>query len=88
MKLNALTAVSPLDGRYHSKTSDLAAYFSEHALIRYRLLVEIEYFIECTPPVQSQCEGIIAGFIKGILHFITVMKDFFGTDNVIYPDIF
>ncbi len=45
MELDALTAVSPIDGRYHSKTAPLAEYFSEYALIRYRIRVEIEYFI-------------------------------------------
>ena len=45
MKLNTLTAISPVDGRYRDKTSSLSSYFSEFALIRYRVLVEIEYFI-------------------------------------------
>jgi adenylosuccinate lyase len=45
MKLDALTAVSPIDGRYRSKTDALASYFSEYALIKYRVRVEIEYFI-------------------------------------------
>lgn len=45
MTLDALTAVSPVDGRYHSKTECLAPYFSEYALIKYRVRVEIEYFI-------------------------------------------
>ena len=45
MTLNALTAVSPIDGRYHSKTESLSNYFSEYALIKYRVRVEIEYFI-------------------------------------------
>lgn len=45
MTLDALTAVSPIDGRYRSKTESLADYFSEYALIRYRVRVEIEYFI-------------------------------------------
>ncbi|HQX03302.1 MAG TPA: lyase family protein, partial [Flavobacterium sp.] len=43
--LNELNAISPIDGRYRNKTVSLAAYFSEEALIRYRVLVEIEYFI-------------------------------------------
>ncbi|RFP65809.1 adenylosuccinate lyase [Hymenobacter lapidiphilus] len=43
--LTPLTAVSPLDGRYHRQTAPLTAYFSELALIRYRVLVEVEYFI-------------------------------------------
>ena len=45
MDLQALTAVSPIDGRYHDKTAELADFFSEYALIRYRVRVEIEYFI-------------------------------------------
>lgn len=45
MELNIFTAISPLDGRYREKISLLAAYFSEWALIKYRLRVEIEYFI-------------------------------------------
>lgn len=45
MKLNSLTAISPVDGRYHSKTSELQPYFSEFGLIRYRVIVEVEYLI-------------------------------------------
>lgn len=45
MQLSPLTAISPADGRYNNATSHLAAYFSEYALIRYRLKVEVEYFI-------------------------------------------
>ncbi|MBO4594002.1 MAG: adenylosuccinate lyase [Bacteroidaceae bacterium] len=45
MMLNALTAVSPIDGRYHGKTESLSGFFSEYALIKYRVRVEIEYFI-------------------------------------------
>jgi adenylosuccinate lyase len=45
MELNLLTAISPVDGRYRDKTASLSRYFSEFALIRYRTLVEIEYFI-------------------------------------------
>ncbi len=45
MDLNALTALSPIDGRYRTKTDELASYFSEFGLIRYRIRVEIEYFI-------------------------------------------
>ncbi len=45
MQLTPLTAVSPIDGRYHKATSQLSPYFSEFALIRYRLHVEVEYFI-------------------------------------------
>ncbi len=45
MNLSDLTAISPIDGRYRGKLSELDIYFSEYALIRYRILVEVEYFI-------------------------------------------
>jgi adenylosuccinate lyase len=45
MNLNKLTAISPIDGRYRDKTDELAAFFSEYALIKYRVRVEVEYFI-------------------------------------------
>lgn len=45
MILSPLTAVSPIDGRYHSKTEKLSAYFSEYALMKYRLKVEVRYFL-------------------------------------------
>lgn len=54
MKLNALTAISPIDGRYRNKTEKLDAYFSEYALINYRTKVEIEYFITlCELPLPQ-----------------------------------
>ncbi len=54
MTLDTLTAVSPIDGRYRSKTECLADYFSEYALIRYRIRVEIEYFITlCELPLPQ-----------------------------------
>ncbi|MCW3124303.1 MAG: adenylosuccinate lyase [Flavipsychrobacter sp.] len=45
MELNALTAISPIDGRYRSQLASLATYFSEYGLIRYRVRVEVEYFL-------------------------------------------
>jgi adenylosuccinate lyase len=45
MSLSPLSAISPIDGRYHNATAQLAGYFSEYALIKYRVYVEIEYFI-------------------------------------------
>mgnify|MGYP004462726017 FL=1 len=54
MTLDALTAVSPIDGRYRGKTEKLADYFSEYALIKYRIRVEIEYFIRlCELPLPQ-----------------------------------
>jgi len=58
MKLDLLTAISPIDGRYRGKAEALAGYFSEFALIKYRVLVEVEYFITlCELPLQ-QLKGI------------------------------
>ena len=54
MSLSELNAISPIDGRYRNKVKDLAAYFSEEALIKYRVLVEIEYFIAlCEIPLPQ-----------------------------------
>jgi adenylosuccinate lyase len=54
MELNFLTAISPLDGRYRHKVDELDQYFSEFGLIRYRLMVEIEYFIAlCNIPLPQ-----------------------------------
>ena len=54
MLLTALNAISPIDGRYRSKTKSLAPYFSEEALIKYRVQVEIEYFIAlCELPLPQ-----------------------------------
>ena len=57
MELSLLTAISPIDGRYRSKTEPLAEYFSEYALIRYRVRVEIEYFIALCELPLPQLEG-------------------------------
>ena len=56
--LNALTAISPVDGRYRNKTEKLADYFSEQALIRYRIRVEIEYFIALCELPLPQLAGV------------------------------
>jgi len=54
MPLNALSAISPIDGRYSKKTESLKQYFSEAALIKYRVLVEVEYFIAlCNLPLPQ-----------------------------------
>ena len=62
MTLDALTAISPIDGRYRNKTVALADYFSEYALIRYRVRVEVEYFIAlCELPLPQ-----LASFDKAL----------------------
>lgn len=61
MELDRLTAISPVDGRYRGKVDRLGDYFSEYALIRYRVQVEIEYFIAlCEQPLPQ-----LTGFDKG-----------------------
>lgn len=57
MLLDCLTAVSPIDGRYRSKTESLALYFSEFALMRYRVRVEVEYFIALCELPLPQLQG-------------------------------
>jgi len=58
MQLTELNAISPIDGRYRSKTVSLSAYFSEEALIKYRVLVEVEYFIALCEANLPQLEAI------------------------------
>lgn len=58
MEFSPLTAVSPIDGRYHGKTESLCQYFSEFALIKYRVRVEIEYFIALCELPLPQLESI------------------------------
>ena len=56
MNFSSLTAISPIDGRYQRKTSELQPYFSEYGLIKYRVLIEIEYFIAM---VESGVEALV-----------------------------
>ncbi|MBK5195949.1 MAG: adenylosuccinate lyase [Proteiniphilum sp.] len=58
MNLNQLTAISPIDGRYRDKTKELDAFFSEYALIKYRVRVEIEYFISLCEAAVSPLEKV------------------------------
>jgi adenylosuccinate lyase len=54
MNLSPLSAISPIDGRYHNSTQELSSYFSEAALIKFRVYVEIEYFISlCEIPLPQ-----------------------------------
>lgn len=73
MNITTLTAISPIDGRYRNKTDELASYFSEYALIKYRIQVEIEYFIElCLLPLPQ-----LAGFDKKYFSYLrNIYKEF------------
>ncbi len=69
MELNSLTAISPVDGRYRRVTSSLGAYFSEFALIKYRVEVEIEYFIalcEMPLPQLEKVDGKLFDSLRAI----------------------
>ena len=69
MQLTELNAVSPIDGRYRGKTKSLSAYFSEEALIKYRVLVEVEYFIAMCEFDVPQLHGVdknLFGKLRGI----------------------
>lgn len=73
MNLNALTAISPIDGRYRRNTDDLAPYFSEFGLIKYRVKVEIEYFIALCeiplPQLESVSEEVFPELRNAYLNF-------------------
>src|SRR5688572_9735824 len=65
MELNSLSAISPVDGRYWNQAGELSAYFSESSLIKYRVLVEVEYFIAlCEIPLAELNKAEITKFEK------------------------
>ncbi|EFB92181.1 adenylosuccinate lyase [Prevotella bivia] len=77
MNLDLLTAVSPIDGRYRNKTEQLANYFSEYALIRYRVRVEIEYFItlcELPLPQLSNFDHLLFDALRNIYRNFTEVE--------------
>ncbi len=82
--LSPLTAVSPVDGRYHSKTKALGEYFSEYALIRYRVKVEIEYFIELVSLPLPQLKDFDQGRFEDLR---AIYKDFSVDDAQAVKDI-
>ncbi len=77
MDLNLLTAISPVDGRYRGKTEPLVEYFSEYALIRYRVRVEIEYFVTlCELPLPQ-----LASFPTELFERLRQIYKDFTTDD-------
>ncbi|MCK5400106.1 MAG: adenylosuccinate lyase [Flavobacteriaceae bacterium] len=77
MSLSTLNAISPIDGRYRSKVEALAPYFSEEALIKYRVLVEIEYFISLCEIPLPQLSGFNADLFDDLR---ALYKDFSAED--------
>ncbi len=66
MSLNSLSAISPIDGRYRNKVDELGKYFSEEALIKYRVLVEIEYFISLCEIPLPQLQNIDSNLFEDL----------------------
>lgn len=74
MSLESLLALTPLDGRYQSKTQDLRSFFSEYALIRYRIWVEIEYFLalsDTLPQLQSKIDSATKEQLRDLYRTLT-----------------
>ncbi|MDR1897185.1 MAG: adenylosuccinate lyase [Prevotellaceae bacterium] len=84
MKFNTLTTITPIDGRYYFKVKELSEYFSEYALIKYRILVEIEYFIAlCELPLPQ-----LQGFDKCLYDTLrNIYRDFTEDDAQKVKDI-
>ena len=84
MILNELTAISPVDGRYRKQVDNLSDYFSEYALIRYRVLVEVEYFIAlCEIPLPQLKDVDKLSYPK----LRDLYKDFSTADAQLIKDI-
>ena len=79
MKLNTLNAISPIDGRYRVKTKNLSPFFSEEALIRYRVRVEIEYFIAlCELPLPQ-----LKSFNPSLFQELRSIYQYFTADDAL-----
>ena len=72
MELSKLTAISPIDGRYRGKTQELSDFFSESALIRYRILVEVEYFISLCQISLPELTKFDSNLYKDLRNYIMI----------------
>jgi len=89
MNLTELSAISPVDGRYRKKVEELAPFFSEFGLIRYRVFIEVEYFIELCQLRLKELSGVDPGVFEKLRTFYTefteadaeMIKDFEKTTN-------
>ncbi|BEG99676.1 adenylosuccinate lyase [Bacteroides sedimenti] len=84
MKLDLLTAISPIDGRYRGKAEALASYFSEFALIKYRVQVEVEYFITLCELPLPQLKGVGTEVFESLRN---IYRNFSETDAQRIKDI-
>jgi adenylosuccinate lyase len=73
MELQAITAISPIDGRYRKQTESLSRYFSEFGLIQYRILIEVEYFIALAEHPLPQLKGKLSAGTKMALREIYIL---------------
>ncbi len=80
MQLTELNAISPIDGRYRNKTISLSPYFSEEALIKYRVLVEVEYFIALCEAKLPQLSGVNSATFDALRKIYTE----FSTDDALW----
>jgi adenylosuccinate lyase len=80
MQLTELNAISPIDGRYRSKTVSLSTFFSEEALIKYRVLVEVEYFIALCEADLPQLSGVN----KSIFEDLRKIYTNFSTEDALW----
>jgi adenylosuccinate lyase len=78
--LSELNAISPIDGRYRNKTQNLAPYFSEEALIKYRVLIEVEYFIALCEVALPQLSGVD----KAVFPALRAMYENFSTEDALW----
>ncbi|MBU3821693.1 adenylosuccinate lyase [Flavobacteriaceae bacterium XHP0103] len=84
MSLSTLNAISPIDGRYRNKVNELAPYFSEEALIKYRVLVEIEYFIALCEIPLPQLKNIDKDIFEDLR---AIYNNFSSEDTIAIKDI-
>ena len=84
MSLSTLNAISPIDGRYRNKVNELAPYFSEEALIKYRVLVEIEYFIALCEIPLPQLKSVNSTVFEDLR---AIYKNFSAEDATAIKDI-
>ncbi len=80
MQLSELNAISPIDGRYRNKTVSLSAYFSEEALIKYRVLIEVEYFIALCEADLPQLSGVN----KSVFEDLRKIYTSFSTEDALW----
>ena len=80
MQLTELNAISPIDGRYRSKTVSLSPFFSEEALIKYRVLVEVEYFIALCEANLPQLSGVN----KSVFEDLRKIYSNFSTEDALW----